>query len=95
MYHEGQRRHLAVTPVNTPAAVACDPHLAARNYFVEVEQYEEGAVRLPGAPYRHARTPWRISRPAPRAGEHNREVYCQELGVSEERFGALQEAGVI
>ena len=82
IYHEGQRRHIAFTPVNTAAAVARDPHLAARNYFVEVTHAGRGTLTYPGAPYRHAATPWRISRPAPRVGEHNAEIYGRELGLS-------------
>jgi crotonobetainyl-CoA:carnitine CoA-transferase CaiB-like acyl-CoA transferase len=95
IYHEGQRRHIAFTPVNTAAAVARDPHLDARGYFVSVAHPEAGVLRQPGAPYRHARTPWAVQRPAPRVGEHNDEVYCRELGISEERLRALRDAGVV
>jgi len=73
-YHEGQRRHIAFTPVNTAASVANDGHLAARGFFVDLEIEGSGTLRFPGAPYRHDLTPWRIARPAPRVGEHNREI---------------------
>jgi crotonobetainyl-CoA:carnitine CoA-transferase CaiB-like acyl-CoA transferase len=95
MYHEGQRRHLAVTPVHTAAAVVADPHLAARNYFLAVEHPEMGSVRYPGAPYRHTATPWAISRPAPRVGEHNEEIFCGELGLPQQTLRGLMERGVI
>ncbi len=75
IYHEGQRRHLAFTPVNTATAVVEDAHLAARGFFVEVAHGATETLRYPGAPYRHEVTPWRIARPAPRIGEHNEEVY--------------------
>jgi crotonobetainyl-CoA:carnitine CoA-transferase CaiB-like acyl-CoA transferase len=95
IYHEGQRRHIAVTPVNTAAAVAGDPHLAARHYFVEVTHSGCGTLRYPGAPYRHSATPWRIARPAPRVGEHNEEIYRGELGLSAEAIRAFADRGVI
>jgi crotonobetainyl-CoA:carnitine CoA-transferase CaiB-like acyl-CoA transferase len=76
VYHEGQRRHLAVTPVNQVPAVVRDPQLAARNFFVRVDD-AQGGLTIPGAPYKHALTPWSIRRPAPAVGEHNAEV----LGV--------------
>jgi crotonobetainyl-CoA:carnitine CoA-transferase CaiB-like acyl-CoA transferase len=95
IYHEGQRRHLAFTPVNTAEAVAADAQLAARGYFVEVEQREGGRLRYPGAPYRHSETPWRLRRPAPRVGEHNREIYGAELGVPAPELRALEQAGII
>lgn len=72
-YHEGQRRHIAMTPVQGAGDVLRDPHLAARGFFVEVEQADGARLTLPGAPYRLAKTPWRIDRPAPEpAGDPKR-----------------------
>ena len=95
VYREGQRRHLAFTPVATARAVAADEHLAARGFFVDVEHPGEGALRYPGAPYRHGRTPWRLSRRAPEPGEHNEAVWCDELGVAHEDLAALAAGGVV
>ncbi len=66
VYHEGQRRHLAFTPVRTVPEVAGDAHLAARGFFAEVPQADGTTARLAGPPYRLAATPWTIARPAPR-----------------------------
>jgi crotonobetainyl-CoA:carnitine CoA-transferase CaiB-like acyl-CoA transferase len=95
IYHEGQRRHIAFTPVNNAPAVADDAHLAARNYFVEVEHPGAGRLTYPGAAYSHSATPWRIAGPAPAVGEHNQEVYGVELGVAEEQLRFFEEAGII
>jgi len=65
IYHEGQRRHIAMTPVQSVAQVAADPHLAARGFFERVAQEEGDPVSMPGAPYRLSATPWRIARPSP------------------------------
>jgi crotonobetainyl-CoA:carnitine CoA-transferase CaiB-like acyl-CoA transferase len=70
LYREGQRRHIAVTPVNTASDIAREPHLAARAFFASIEHPEIGRLRQPGPPYRLAETPWRLARPAPRPGEH-------------------------
>ena len=94
VYHEGQRRHIAVTPVNTAAAVARDPQLAARDYFVDVAQAGRGTLKYPGAPYRHSETPWCLSRPAPRIGEHNEEIYGRELGLPADVVRMLAESGI-
>ncbi len=74
VYHQGQRRHLAFTPVQTAAEVAGDPHLAARGFFVAVAEDDGTTIRMPGAPYRLEATPWAIRRPAPRLGEGNAEL---------------------
>ena len=95
VYHEGQRRHVAFTPVNGAAAVADDPHLAAREYFVALEHPRVGALRYPGAPYRLSGTPWRLARPAPAVGQHNAEIYQGELGLSGDECRALARRGVI
>jgi len=78
VYREGQRRHIAMTPVNAAAAVAVDRHLRARDYFVPVANADGAQLHYPGAPYRHARTPWRIERSAPRVGEHDGEVFDRD-----------------
>jgi crotonobetainyl-CoA:carnitine CoA-transferase CaiB-like acyl-CoA transferase len=39
--------------------------------------------------------PWRISRRAPLIGEHNQEIYEEELGLSKDETRLLKEAGVI
>lgn len=66
-YHEGQRRHIAFTPVNTAARILADEHLAARSFFQSLELEDGRRLRAPGAPYRFSRTPWRIARPVPKA----------------------------
>ncbi len=71
MYHEGQRRHIAFTPVSDIDDVVRDPQLEARRFFVDISHPEYDSLRMPGAPYRHARTPWRIARAAPSVGEHD------------------------
>ncbi len=65
IYHEGQRRHIAMTPVQSVGEVLRDPHLAAREFFVDVVGRDGETTTMPGAPYRLSKTPWRISGPAP------------------------------
>jgi len=94
-YHEGQRRHIAVTPLHAASDVARDPQLAARGFFVDVDHPGLGRLRHPGAPYRLDRTPWRIRRPAPAAGAHNHALYGEELGMAAPELARLEAGGVI
>jgi crotonobetainyl-CoA:carnitine CoA-transferase CaiB-like acyl-CoA transferase len=73
-YHEGQRRHIAFTPVNTAARILADEHLAARGFFETLVLEDGRCLRAPGAPYRLSRTPWRVRHPVPVAGAHQREI---------------------
>jgi crotonobetainyl-CoA:carnitine CoA-transferase CaiB-like acyl-CoA transferase len=40
-------------------------------------------------------TPWQIRGPAPRLGQHNAEVYEEEMGFSQAETARLREQGVI
>ena len=92
---EAQRRGIAMTPVNVPTEVVNDPQLAARQWFVSLHHEGLGIdLRLPGAPYRLSETPWQTG-PAPLPGQHNREVFCGELGLTIEELEALRQAGVV
>ena len=48
----------------------------------------------PGRPYILNKTPWRTRR-APLVGEHNRKVYVDDLGLTEDEVERLQQDGVI
>lgn len=68
------RHHIAFQPVNSLAEVAQSEHLAAREFWQDVEHPEVGSYRTLGAPYRLSETPWLIRRPPPLLGQHTDEV---------------------
>ncbi|MDX1384694.1 MAG: CoA transferase [Thermoanaerobaculia bacterium] len=82
-------------PVRDLAEVLVDPHMHERGMLQWVEHPTLGRVVLPSSPIRvhGAATP--PLRPSPAIGEHNREVYGDWLGLSEERIADLEADGVI
>ena len=60
----------------------------------EAEHPEAGRYRLIPPPARFSATPAAVRRPAPRVGQHTREVLA-EAGLTEEQIAALAEAGVL
>jgi len=91
-----QLRRIPYAMVRPLEALAEDPQLNARGFFSTVEHPELGrAFRYPGGPFFFTAAPWRISRRPPLLGEHNQEVYRQELGMSESRVMELASVGVI
>jgi benzylsuccinate CoA-transferase BbsE subunit len=83
LYREGQARQIAIAPVNTIADVVADVQLRANSYFQP--RFDAGLGRdvvFPGPPYRLSRTPARRRGPAPRPGEHNRELLRGELAMA-------------
>jgi crotonobetainyl-CoA:carnitine CoA-transferase CaiB-like acyl-CoA transferase len=89
-----QARRSGWAPVLTPKELAEHEHLAARDYWVSVDQGEFGTIVYPGAPYKLSETPWELKGRAPRLGEHNAEVYGA-LGVSEGELADLRASGVV
>ena len=60
-----------VGPVNDVAAIFADPHVAARDMLVQVEQPgSDRPVTLAGQPIKFTRTPATVTARAPRLGEH-------------------------
>lgn len=82
-------------PVLSLSEVLDDPHIRAREAFVEVEHPQAGRVKLL-APWIHFdESPCAITSPAPAIGEHNREVYRRLLNLSDEDIDQLQSDKVI
>ncbi len=94
---EGAVKHeVMLYPVMTTPDMLENPQLIARGFWVEVEHPELGVnITYPGAFAGLTEAPLRISRRAPLIGEHNQEIYEQELGISNEKLVILKQDGVI
>lgn len=90
-----QAKKIPCTPVNTTADFSNDPHEIARGFITEVEHPVIGRHSYLGPPYRFSKTPCRIDRPAPKLGQHNREIYHNELGYTEKKLASFKKNGII
>jgi crotonobetainyl-CoA:carnitine CoA-transferase CaiB-like acyl-CoA transferase len=81
-------------PVYGYADVVNDPQIQHNGTFVEYEHPTEGRIKTPGFPIRFTKTPSRVQRGAPLAGQHTREI-LSELGWSTDRIDTLMQAKVI
>jgi crotonobetainyl-CoA:carnitine CoA-transferase CaiB-like acyl-CoA transferase len=95
LFARGQAAGLPCAPVNSPRDFVEDPQPVARGVFAS-----------PGADGKPTVTiPWRwcnaipeliyLRRPAPRLGEHNAEVYINELGFSETQLKNWEADGLV
>jgi formyl-CoA transferase len=90
-----QLRRLPYAAVLPVRAVAENPQLRARGFFVPVPHEERGEpLTYPGAPYVFGRTPWQLRRRSPLLGEHTEEV-LRELGYSSDDMATLRAEQVI
>ena len=71
-----------------------DPQCAHNGTFVEYDHPTEGRVKTPGFPIRFSKTPSRVERGAPIAGEHTAEI-LEDLGYDEKKLEGLVEAGAV
>jgi benzylsuccinate CoA-transferase BbsF subunit len=86
---------IAAFPSYSIGDVLNDPHFEERGAKVVVDHPKMKGEILYGLPWKFSRTPGTIRRPAPQLGEHNRYVFCQLLGMSEEEVSRLEEEKVI
>ena len=84
-----------VAPVNSAPAVMADPQIQSREYFVAIERAVVGTHLYPGAVARIPDTPLRADAPAPLLGEHNRQVFAELLGMTNDQITELERSGVI
>ena len=90
------KRQMLGYPVATVEDISRNAQLEAREFWQDVIDPESRkTLKYPGgfAVINGQRLPFR--RGAPRIGEHNREVYSKELGLSESEISQLQAEGVI
>jgi crotonobetainyl-CoA:carnitine CoA-transferase CaiB-like acyl-CoA transferase len=95
IFERAQAEHVPSFPVNSPAEVANNPQYARRCYFLACEHPVAGHVRMPGAPMRFSRTPWRLRRPAPSLGQDNPEVLEQRLGLQPHEVAQISDRTAI
>jgi crotonobetainyl-CoA:carnitine CoA-transferase CaiB-like acyl-CoA transferase len=95
LYDEGQKRRIAVTPINTAGEFIECPQTQAREIFVEMRHPVIGKYLQFGPVPRMSDSPGGIFRTAPLLGEHNEALYCGELDFTTDELIALKSAGVI
>ena len=91
-------RRILLFPVATPSALDDHPQLEARSYFKEIEHPELGlTVRYPGAFVKSGdgKDIAGVYRRPPLIGEHNVEIYQEELGFSSQELQSLKRVGAI
>jgi crotonobetainyl-CoA:carnitine CoA-transferase CaiB-like acyl-CoA transferase len=81
-------------PVHSVGEALTHPQTLARGMVVALEHPEAGPTKALGCPVHLSETPARIDRPAPRLGEHTREL-LRECGYVDAEIDAFAAAGVV
>lgn len=72
-----------------------DPQVRHLEVTTQVSTKDYGDLDLLAPPFKLSNHQELDFKPAPKAGEHNRDVYCQMLNISDEAFNSLAERNII
>ena len=89
----GQANHHPWGPVTTADELLDMEQHWERGFYL-VPPGEEELV-YPGSPYKMSENGWRLNSLAPGIGQHNHQIFCEELGLSAEDLRALILDGVV
>jgi len=96
LHEEAMKREFMLWPMNDIKDLMEMTQLRERNFWIDTEHPELGdTITYPGAPVQTSEGYWYFRRRAPLIGEHNAEVYLQELGLSGSEYARLQQDGII
>ncbi len=71
------------------------PHLWERGFFTAVDHPVAGTADYPGLGPRPSSIPYQVRRAAPLLGQHNTEIYQEELGLTSGELAQLKAAGAV
>ncbi len=90
-----RKNRVPVAPVLSIREAMEHPHLVARGTVRTINDPILGEFKIPGFPLRFSGFPEEIEFDAPMLGQHNAAVLEKYLGLSAERVGELQTAGIL
>jgi crotonobetainyl-CoA:carnitine CoA-transferase CaiB-like acyl-CoA transferase len=96
LWEGGVKRRVMVYPVNDARGVLNDPQLAEREFWLQIEHpHLHDSIPYPGPFIKTEKGLCEVRCRAPMTGEHNDDVYGEELGISKEDRVKLKAAEII
>ncbi len=94
VFEAGQREGVPCAPVLDTGEALENEHFRSRDFFVDIFHPDAGGLTYTGMPFGLSDVPKEEQRPAPRLGQHNREIYGGLLGLSEGEQRRLGQEGI-
>jgi benzylsuccinate CoA-transferase BbsE subunit len=96
LFEGAAKRRILLFPVATAKDIMHNTQLQARGYFRQVAHPDLATtITYPGPFVQASATPIKLRRLAPKVGEHNTDIYLNDLGLTRQELVRLREAGVI
>lgn len=86
---------VATAPINTVDKVLADPQVIANDMIVECVEDTGKTRKLLGLPFKLTATPGAPGAAPPRAGQHNRQILGDMLGMTAAEIDALEASGAL
>jgi CoA:oxalate CoA-transferase len=90
-----KQRRIPLAPVRNVDEVMRDPHMHERGMLEWIDHDEIGHIVVPNTPLRIHGADKVPTKPSPKLGQHNEEVYGGVLGLSADEIAELRADGVI
>lgn len=96
LFEGAVQRRILMFPVSTTRDIVEDPQLQARQYFQQLTPPDlQDTVTFLGPFAQLSATPLQLRHLPPHLGQHNRDIYQNELGLQPTELAMLREQGVI
>ena len=95
LFEKASRMRMLFGLVQTPEELARCPQLESRGFYRDIEHPVMGALKVPAVLFNLSQTPYSLGCSAPTLGQHNTDVYCSEMGTSEEELTRWRRSGAI
>jgi len=96
LFDWAMENELFLAPVSDTGDLLNNPQLKSREFWVDIEHDElNDRITYPGPFAKMSETPISIRHRAPLIGEHNTEIYHDELGISLSDLITMKQAGII
>ncbi|HLG66275.1 MAG TPA: CoA transferase [Acidimicrobiales bacterium] len=95
LFERGQAAGLPCNPLYSVAQFVRDPQARSRGLFVEMTKAGLGTVELPWKSFSSTPRLLELRRPAPSLGEHNVEVFVDELGHTRDELERWRATGLV
>ena len=89
-----EKAEVTIGPIYDVSQIVEDPHFVEREILADYPDEDMGAFPMHHVVPRLLGTPGAIRSPAPRLGQHNREL-LSELGFDEARYGEMVSGGIV
>lgn len=96
LYKGALQRRILLQPLSDMDDLIKNQQLEARNFWREIRHDEvSDSIKYPGPFVQMSKTPLCMGTRAPLIGEHNENVYMNELGYARDKLVILKQAGII